>query len=62
MNYDEFSIRLREIQPTDEHAERAVFVVDEEGFVHVPKALFWDPETGCFMIRTEFKSKNGDIV
>jgi hypothetical protein len=62
VNYDEFLGRLCAIQPTDEHVERSVFVVDEEGFVHVPKAMFWDPENGCFMIRTEFKNKNGDIV
>jgi len=35
--------------------EREVFVVDEEGFVHVVNGVQYDKESGAFWIRSRFR-------
>lgn len=58
MNYLDLNHQLGSASTTDpEHLEREVFVVDEEGFCHVIQGVAWDPDDGCFYIRTTFKAR-----
>lgn len=66
MNYEQLQNALKLWSTPDdfyfEEREREVFVVDEEGFIHVITAVVFDPDDGCFHIRTRFKASktNGE--
>lgn len=42
----------------EDYMERAIHVVDEEGFVHKIEDVFWDPADGCFWVHTSFREKS----
>lgn len=63
MNHDDFTRDLIALDVNREFGERDILVIDEEGFQHSIQGVFWDPDDGCFWVRTKFlHARNGDTV